>query len=76
MEYFSGREHGYGKNYKRKQAQDLIESLGGEAQSSVTKTTTLVIVGADAGSKKQKAEKLGIKIISEEEFTALINSKN
>jgi len=64
------------ENYKRKQAQDLIESLGGEAQSSVTKTTTLVIVGADAGSKKQKAEKLGIKIISEEEFTALINSKN
>ncbi|MBO4962422.1 MAG: NAD-dependent DNA ligase LigA, partial [Clostridia bacterium] len=62
------------ENYKRKEIQDLIESLGAEAQSTVTKTTTLVIVGADAGSKKQKAEKLGIKIISEQEFMQMINS--
>ena len=62
------------ETFKRKEAQDLIESMGGEAQSSVTKTTTLVIVGADAGSKKQKAEKLGIKIITEQEFLQMINS--
>ena len=39
----------------------------------VTKNTNLVIVGQDAGSKKAKAEKLGIKIIDEDEFLEMIN---
>ncbi len=64
------------ENYKRREAQKLIESLGGEALSDVTKTTTLVIVGQDAGSKKQKAEKLGIKTISEQEFIAMLSGEN
>ena len=58
--------------YKRKDAQNLIEKMGGQALSDVTKTTTLVIVGQDAGSKKAKAEKLGIKTIGEEEFASLV----
>jgi len=64
------------ENYKRRDAQKLIESLGGEALSDVTKSTTLVIVGQDAGSKKQKAEKLGIKTISEQEFIEMLSSEN
>ena len=62
-------------SYKRRDAQKLIESLGGEALSDVTKSTTLVIVGADAGSKKQKAEKLGIKTIDETEFLEMLAQK-
>ena len=51
-----------------RQASALIESLGGEIQSSVSKTTTLVIAGEKAGSKKEKAEKLGIEIWDENRF--------
>ncbi len=63
------------EGYKRRDAQKIIESLGGEALSDVTKSTTLVIVGADAGSKKQKAEKLGIKTITEQEFMAMLSGE-
>lgn len=52
----------------RREAGDLIRRLGGEVQSSVTKTTTLVIAGADAGSKLDKARAQGIPVITEEEF--------
>lgn len=52
----------------REEASELIESLGGKAASSVSKSTYLVVCGSDAGSKKDKAEKLGIKIIDEKEF--------
>ncbi len=62
-------------SYKRREAQEIIEKMGGVAQSDVTKSTNLVIVGADAGSKKAKAEKLGLKIIDENEFLFLINVK-
>ena len=60
-------------SYTRGEAGKLIESLGGEVQSSVTKTTTLVVAGEAAGSKLDKARKLGIKIIGEDEFKALLN---
>lgn len=52
----------------RREAGDLIRRLGGEVQSSVTKTTTLVIAGADAGSKLDKARAQGIPVITEDEF--------
>lgn len=52
----------------RREAGELIRRLGGEVQSSVTRTTTLVIAGADAGSKLDKARAQGIPIITEEEF--------
>lgn len=57
---------------KRGEATLLIEQNGGEVASSVSKTVDIVLAGEDAGSKLQKAEKLGIKIISEEDFLSMI----
>ena len=56
----------------RQQAQDVVRSLGGKPTSSVSKKTDLVIIGENAGSKKDKAEKLGIQILDEEAFAELI----
>ena len=58
--------------YKRSEAQKLIEERGGVCQSSVTAKTTLLLAGEDAGSKRAKAEKLGVKIIDEAEFNRLL----
>ncbi len=58
--------------YTRSQAQKIIEDEGGECGSSVTKKTTLVIAGEEAGSKLAKAQKLGIKIIDENEFVSML----
>ncbi len=58
--------------FKRSEAQKLIEQNGGECQSSVTAKTTLVLAGDAAGSKLEKARKLGIKIIDEEQFKAML----
>ena len=55
-------------SFSRSEAGKLIEERGGEVQSSVTKTTTLVVAGEAAGSKLDKAKKLGVKVIGEEEF--------
>lgn len=57
---------------KRGEATKLIEDNGGEVAASVSKTVDLVIAGEDAGSKLQKAEKLGIRIIGEDEFLKLL----
>jgi DNA ligase (NAD+) len=59
-------------DFKRSEAQKIIESLGGECQSAVTAKTTLVIAGESAGSKLDKAKKLGVKIIDEDEFKKMI----
>ena len=59
-------------NYKRSHAQKLIEDNGGEVAASVSKDVNLVVVGADAGSKLDKAKKLGIKTITEEEFIEML----
>ena len=58
--------------YKRSEAQKLIEERGGVCQSSVTAKTTIVLAGAEAGSKLEKAKKLGVKIIDEAEFNRLL----
>ena len=58
--------------FKRSEAQKLIEERGGVCQSSVTAKTTLVVAGEAAGSKLDKAKKLGIKVIDESEFAALL----
>lgn len=55
-------------SYTRSEAGKLVEERGGEIQSSVTKTTTLVIAGEAAGSKLDKAKKIGVTVIDEEEF--------
>ncbi|MBE6999266.1 MAG: NAD-dependent DNA ligase LigA [Ruminococcaceae bacterium] len=56
----------------RKEASDLIESYGGKTSSSVSKKTDYVLAGEDAGSKLTKAQSLGITIISEEDFLAML----
>ncbi len=58
--------------YKRSEAQKLIEARGGTCQSSVTAKTTLVLAGEEAGSKLDKAKKLGIKIIDEATFKQML----
>lgn len=59
-------------NYKRDEAGAIIESFGGKVSGSVSKKTNFVLAGAEAGSKLTKAESLGIKIISEEDFMEMI----
>ena len=57
---------------KRSEASKIIESFGGKTSSSVSKKTTYVLAGEEAGSKLDKANALGIRVISEEEFMDMI----
>ena len=61
------------EKYTREQAQDIIEKFGGKTSSSVSKKTTYVLAGRDAGSKLIKAQNLGVQVISEDEFEKMIN---
>lgn len=56
----------------RKEIEDLITSLGGKASGSVSKKTDYVIAGENAGSKLDKANQLGVKVLSEDEFFSAI----
>jgi DNA ligase (NAD+) len=56
----------------RDQARVKIRELGGDVSESVSSNTDYVIVGAEPGSKAEKAKKLGVKIISEKEFLNLV----
>jgi DNA ligase (NAD+) len=56
----------------RDEMEELITQLGGRAASSVSKKTDLVVAGEKAGSKLDKAQKLGVRVITEDEFDALI----
>ena len=58
--------------YQRSEAAAIIESFGGKTSSSVSKKTSIVLAGEDAGSKLTKANQLGIKVINEQEFNELI----
>ncbi len=55
----------------RNEASELIQSLGGKASSSVSKKTSYVVAGENAGSKLTKAETLGVKILTETEFLTM-----
>ena len=61
--------------YKRGQATALIEENGGEVAASVSKTVDMVLAGEDAGSKLDKAKKLGIRIIDEGQFDAMLRGE-
>ncbi len=58
--------------FTRNEASEIIESFGGKASSSVSKKTTYVLAGEDAGSKLRKANELGITVISEDDFAGMI----
>lgn len=58
--------------FTRDEASSVIESFGGKVSSSVSRKTSFVIAGAEAGSKLTKAENLGVKIIDEAEFSRMI----
>ena len=60
------------EHYTREEASALIESYGGKTSSSVSKKTSYVLAGENAGSKLTKAESLGIHVLTEAEFTAMI----
>ena len=56
------------EKYSREQASEIIEKFGGKTSSSVSKKTSYVLAGDDAGSKLTKAQNLGVQIITEEDF--------
>ena len=58
--------------FTREEATEKIELLGGKASGSVSKKTSYVVVGENAGSKERKARELGIPILSEDDFLAMI----
>ena len=58
--------------FTRKQATEIIERLGGRASGSVSKKTSFVVAGENAGSKLKKANDLGIPVLTEQEFQDLI----
>ena len=60
------------EKYTREEASNIIEKFGGKTSSSVSKKTAFVLAGEEAGSKLTKAQKLGVTIISEDEFAEMI----
>ena len=60
------------ERYGRAEIEELIKSLGGKASGSVSKKTDYLIAGAEAGSKLDKAKELGVPVLTEAEFEAMI----
>ena len=60
------------EKYSRKEAEEIIEKLGGKTSSSVSKKTSYVLSGEDSGSKLVKAQSLGIPVINEQQFDDMI----
>jgi len=60
------------ESFTRDEASNIIENFGGKVSGSVSKKTSYVLAGEDAGSKLTKAQTLGVKVISEEEFKEMI----
>ena len=58
--------------FTRSEASEIIEKFGGKTSSSVSKKTSIVLAGEEAGSKLDKAKALGVKVISEDEFKGMI----
>jgi DNA ligase (NAD+) len=62
------------QSYTRAEAKRLVEARGGRVTSSVSRSTSYVVAGADAGSKHDQARKLGVSVLTEDEFQALLAS--
>lgn len=60
------------ESYKREDAKEIIESFGGKVSGSVSKKTDFVLAGSEAGSKLDKANALGVKVIDETQFNEMI----
>jgi DNA ligase (NAD+) len=60
------------QKYTRDEIEMLIDREGGKPAGSVSKKTSFVVAGEDAGSKLEKAQQLGVKVINEEEFAAML----
>lgn len=61
------------EHFSRKEAEEAIQAQGGKASGSVSKKTSFVVAGEAAGSKLTKAQSLGVPVLTEEEFIALLN---
>lgn len=75
---FSGKKFvftGTLEKYSRSEAEGIVGSLGGSFTSSVSKNVDFVVAGKEPGSKYEKAKKLGIKIINEDEFEKMVEGK-
>ena len=60
--------------FTRDEASAIIQKFGGKVASSVSKKTTFVVAGEDAGSKLRKAQELGVTVLSEDEFLKMTES--
>jgi DNA ligase (NAD+) len=65
-----------GQNEDRETIADTIRSHGGKVSSSVSGKTTYLLAGSDAGSKLDKAVKLGVKVIAEPEFREMLEKSS
>jgi DNA ligase (NAD+) len=61
------------EQFTRNEAKEMIEVRGGKVTSSVSNKTDYVLAGSDAGSKLDKANDLGVKVLSESEFLDLLD---
>ncbi|KPL24531.1 MAG: hypothetical protein AMJ75_03580 [Phycisphaerae bacterium SM1_79] len=61
------------ENFSRQQAEEAIRQAGGKASSSVSKKTDFVLAGKEAGSKLDKAQKLGVRVINEKQFLDILD---